>query len=709
MRRAAILLAAFLLAPAADAQPGRFAPPPPRREEPRPTTPAAVATPVAPSRELRAHVGVDMATRLLRSSDADERLRGISRAGQFGSAQAVALLVGTLETGGPTPGAARLDARALIEVARGLSRSVEQSAARSALKSIVETATPARSIGGDDGESAPRAELAREIAAIALASSGEPHAAELLIPIARGGGPGQNAATLALSAFPPQTPGAIAGAATPQALRLAALLGDLRSVDVVRSAIKSSDPLVRAAALVSSGELGDMRTIELARAALGERDPRVRTAAAEALVLLDAPEKRKAVEALLAEDVTALLGARLAERAQDAAVSKALAARVVATRSDITRSAAIAALGRGANSDAVRALVSLLANPKAQGDAADALARSPSSDAMTAIENAAGQPSLRRLAVRAYIVRALVRGERSAPLESVIAELERGREAADRALGVFARVTLHDADAADFLGDREPRVRRAAALGSLVDPSADTLRALLDQRMTEVDEPTRVVLGIGLMGGDPDGRIATSALLDRAESGGPDAYLAAMALARRSDPAHESKVDALLRARDPLLRAHAARGLGMSPAKNAPGRLAEAWAYETNTRVRRAIITALAMRSGDAGSPSRQTALESSARTDPDAAIRFVAQRALSGRSSEMRTGALLEVAWMRLATAEGKRPTDTFTAAILRSDGLAVPIAFDDDGYALLPGFPPGDAMLVLAPRVPSYEPGKP
>jgi len=117
----------------------------------------------------------------------------------------------------------------------------------------------------------------------------------------------------------------------------------------------------------------------------------------------------------------------------------------------------------------------------------------------------------------------------------------------------------------------------------------------------------------------------------------------------------------------------------------------------------------LAMRSGDAGSPSRQTALESSARTDPDAAIRFVAQRALSGRSSEMRTGALLEVAWMRLATAEGKRPTDTFTAAILRSDGLAVPIAFDDDGYALLPGFPPGDAMLVLAPRVPSYEPGKP
>jgi hypothetical protein len=44
----------------------------------------------------------------------------------------------------------------------------------------------------------------------------------------------------------------------------------------------------------------------------------------------------------------------------------------------------------------------------------------------------------------------------------------------------------------------------------------------------------------------------------------------------------------------------------------------------------------------------------------------------------------------------------------LIRADGLAVPIAFDDDGYALVP-VPPGDAQLVLAPRIPPYEGPRP
>jgi len=31
------------------------------------------------------------------------------------------------------------------------------------------------------------------------------------------------------------------------------------------------------------------------------------------------------------------------------------------------------------------------------------------------------------------------------------------------------------------------------------------------------------------------------------------------------------------------------------------------------------------------------------------------------------------------------------------------VPIAFDDDGFALVPSMPPGEARLVLAPRLPT------
>src|SRR5215470_15540085 len=98
-------------------------------------------------------------------------------------------------------------------------------------------------------------------------------------------------------------------------------------------------------------------------------------------------------------------------------------------------------------------------------------------------------------------------------------------------------------------------------MGALADPTPETLRALLVQRASERDDATRTVLAVGLLDGDPEGKVSTSALVDRAESGEADAPLAAMALARRGDEAHESKVDALLQAHDPVLRAHVARGL----------------------------------------------------------------------------------------------------------------------------------------------------
>jgi hypothetical protein len=40
-----------------------------------------------------------------------------------------------------------------------------------------------------------------------------------------------------------------------------------------------------------------------------------------------------------------------------------------------------------------------------------------------------------------------------------------------------------------------------------------------------------------------------------------------------------------------------------------------------------------------------------------------------------------------------------------VRADGLSVPIVFDDDGYAIVPGAPPGEGRVVLAPRLPAYE----
>ncbi len=709
-------LGAFLAVGAAHAQqPGpapRFAQPPVVRRDERTQPPIVVATPLGSSRELRAHFGVELAARLIRSSDADERLRGLERAADIASPQALALLGSALDAQSGGVGAARLDPRALVCVARGLARAADQANVRVWLTQIVTTGVPARATSreGDDPEGPPRVELAREIAALALASSDDPRAAEALVPLARGTGPGQIAAAAALVALPPRTLGNASSNTSPQALRLTAMLGDLRGLDGVRAALKASDPATRAAALVATGELGDARSLDLVRAALAEHDARVHAAAAEALVLLAAPDAARAVEGLLADDATALAGARLAERAQDAQVARALAARIVASQNQAVRTAGIAALGRGTSADATRALVALLGFPELAGDAANALGRSPSVTAMAALEAAAAQPATRRLAVRAYVVRARVRGERSRVLEDTARDLARATDPSDRALGSFARIALGDARALDLLADREPRVRRAAAMAALGDPTGEVLEALLRQGAVETDPATRAVMDIGLVAGDPGGRLTTSALVDRAESGDTGAPLAAMTLARREDAQLSAKVDALLGARDPLLRAHAARGLGASGESSATGRLAHAWVYEANLAVRRALIGALAARTGDAASPSRIHALTTAAHLDPDATVRWIAARALEGRPAALRPAPAPEVAWLRLQGPDGIVPAGPpFTGALVQSDGLAIPVAFDDDGYALVLGVPPGEARLVLAPRLPRGEDRRP
>ncbi len=708
-------LAALLLAGAADAQPvgptPRFAQPPPRRED-RAQPPIVVATPLGTTRELRAHFGADMAARLVHSSDANERLRGLERAADIGTPQALALLGAALDAQSGAVGAARLDPRALVCVARGLARAADQAGPRGWLLQIVTTGVPPRAISreGDDPEGPPRIELAREIAALALASSDDPRAGETLVPLARGVGPGQAAATAALVAFPPRTAGAAAGSTSPQAVHLAALLGDLRMLEPVRAALKANDPQVRAAALIATGELGDARSLEQVRAALAEHDVRVRAAATEALVLLAAPDAPRAVEALLAEDATALAGARLAERAQDAHVAKALAARIVATQNEAVRTAGVAALGRGSTAEAVRSLVALLAYPDLAGDAANALGRSPAPDAMAAIEAAAAQPTTRRLAIRAYVVRARVRGERSRALDGVIQSVASSSDSASRALGAFARVALGEAKVTDLLADREPRVRRAAAMAALGDQAADSLDALVRQGAIETDEATRAVMDIGLLAGDTAARLTTTTLLDRAESGAPGAPLAAMTLARRADATLDAKIDALLASRDPLLRAHTALGLGASQAPSASGKLAEAWMYEANLGVRRAIVSALAARTQDGPAPSRALALATAARLDPDPMVRWMAGRALDGRPATLRSAPSNEVAWVRVTEPGGGAPTGSpFIGALVRADGLAVPIVFDDDGYALVLGVPPGEARLVLAPRLPRGQDPRP
>jgi hypothetical protein len=236
---------------------------------------------------------------------------------------------------------------------------------------------------------------------------------------------------------------------------------------------------------------------------------------------------------------------------------------------------------------------------------------------------------------------------------------------------------------------------------------ADIHDVLLRRVAMEPDEPTRVVLCAGLVDGDQSATLSTSNLIDRAEGGGADAPLAALAVSRRVEEAPSPVVDNLLASRDPVLRAHAARGLGESGAPNAVGRLARAYLWEADADVRRAIVRALGTAAAFTSGEGRET-LALAASLDPDAITRIAARRALSG-APDSTPLPVREVAWIKLSPAESAALPRNETALLIRSDGLAIPIAFDDDGYALVFGLPPGDLRLRLAPRLPTYSPLSP
>lgn len=685
----------------------------PAAAQTRPATPNAL-TRTRPG-NIRAHVGTEQASWLI--GDVDERIRGIERAAAIGTPEAVALLVETVERNQTV----KADSRALLAMARALAKFADQERARTGLMAIVGAGNPSlagristiRNANGDlvdEGDPVARMELARETAAIALARSGVDRALEQLYAAARGGGSGQQAALAALSLYPPKEAGFFgtqAASLSVPVVKTLGHLGDLRALDVLQGAAKSTDVNVRCAALVALAELGDERAIPLARAAIAEPDVRLRAAAGEVFILLTATERFKATTALVTDDATIAVGLHLAERVYSADITKAVSARANESTDREVRTAAIRALGRSTDPNAAKALVApqILVDSELSYLAVAALARSPAPNA-SALIGGLLPTRLSSLAVRAYVVRALVRGERLSSSDDAVFALAKSAKPNERALGAFAKIALGEASLKDFVDDKAPQVRRAAAMASLAVPLKDCeeRNRVLIRRLAHEDDPiTRQVLSIGLLGGDPDGTVKTSTLVDRAESGGGDAPLAAFVLAKRSDPTTARRIGLLVGARDPILRAHAARGLGASSEPDATGRLAELYTWETDTDVRRAAIGALAQRTADANAPVRKDALFLASELDPDGPTRQAARRVTAGATQPFAAASMSEAAWLRLTLDGGGPPGEAYVGSIVRSDGLAVPVVFDDEGFAVVPGLPPGDARLVLAPRLPT------
>lgn len=625
---------------------------------------------------MRSRFGIDVAAHLLKSSDPDDKLRGLERAAATSTPEALDLLVhaaqsldpGDFDLRGGPDGIGPIDSRGLLVVVRGLARWTDRERAREALAALLQVQTHAlvmrgvpdgsRDPAADEADALGRVLLARQEAALALATSGNALAVETLVAAARSGGPGQEPALQALSLVPPVAP-LLGGVAltTPGTIALAAQVGDLRSIDAIEGALRASDAGLRAAALAALGVLGDARALDTARTALHDKDARVRIAAADALVRLSTPDAAAAVEGLVMDDATCREGLRLAQLVDGEGVTKAAAARAAASGDPSLRAAAIEALGRQRSPLAVSALVALASDPGIAGDVAVALARSPSSSATAALEAMATAPGTRRLAARAYVVRRWYRGPRSEHLDELLRAMAASPDAGDRAVGAQALAAL---DRRDHAGSRE-------------------------------DE-------------DPTVALPTLTLLDHARSGSVDAPLAAMRFAALADDSLGDDVAALLASRDPVLRMQVARGLARSTESDATGRLAGAYSFEADLAVRRAIVQSLAARTGDAGAPLRHSTLELAATLDPDRLIRVWAGRALDGALPPP-PPRHDEIAWIRLAAAAGARLPRGERAIVVESDGTARPITFDADGYALVAGVAPGEATVRLAPRVQAYE----
>lgn len=671
----------------------------------RPRAEKSDASGPSTSTSLSDHFGFPVAKRLLESTDPNARLRGIARAAAVGTPEAIDKLRALAE--GAANG--RGDPREAIELVRALSQFSDQVPVRVVLAKFVDASSmnggfPMLGRGGalnDDSDSSMRFELARQTAARALAQSGQ--TIELTDALSgKHGGAAAEAARDALVSVPLPPSFALPNAAFSRvsAIELMGALSDTRAAAALRISSHSPESAVRAAAIEALAQLTDDASLPIARDALADKSPRVRVAGAHALAIFGAPERFKAVRALIDDDVTLDAGVELAEETQNADITKSLAQRLATSSSIDLKRNIIAALGRADSFDALKVLAAFVKDADIGSDAARAIAASPSSDAIRIIEKMIADKALLKLGVRAYVVRRAATGETSSIADDVISALSKSHDGDDRALGIFAQLLGGKIDLDSALADPDARVRRAAELATLDARYENKRKILLDRLPHEKDDGVRQLAFIALLDPDARSRVPTLELVDRATSGGVDSPLATLTRATRKTENADVGVSAALTAIDPTIRAHAALGLGSSAAPDATGMLATAYAYEADASVRRAIITAMTG-ALPLDSISRKATLRLAATLDPDRPTRMIAARAL--QSLAPLSPARTQIAWIRLDLENGSKMPSGMLGAVLRSDGIAVPVAFDDDGFALVPGMPLGPARLVLAPRLPS------
>jgi HEAT repeat protein len=656
---------------------------------------------------LKEMFGIPVAVALTQSDDAGDRLRGIERLGAIGTPEAIDAMVEQIEQGST---AAR-DPRARLAAVRLLAGFTKKDNVRQLL--LRETTDSSSAEGR--GAFTALGGLLRATAALALAKEGEKKALQGLVAVVLQGGPGVEAAARALRAYPPESLESFLEARKRLPPALATLLGelgDLRVVDRLRAMLRDADPAAQTAAAIALAHLGDEAALPVAREWLTKSEPRLRRAAAEVFTYLGAPEGPAAVAALFASEATRDDGLRLALLAPAPSLAGPLAEQLGAF-TETAKPRAIAALGRAGGPKAIAALTALLDRPSDATAAAHALAVMPDAGAREAIDQAlvaAPKGDRRRLMIRAALVRAIERGDAPPRLREALLAASQSSDPLDRALAAFGRtatraVPIEDAIAAACPADRcDPALFAGVARGALAARPGD-LDALLPRltRDASAEGPSAVATAaaVALLAHPDGGALSTLTLAAWAEAGGPVAPLAARALPSRDHEAIRGRIRRLLEGSDPVIRAHTALGLGRDPEASAVSLLTAAYRFEDDATVRRAIIRALSRRA----EVQRTATLTLARDLDPDDEVRALARAAIEGRNldPEAREASGLEaarpVAWIVVASNDGKALGAARSARLTRSDGIAIPVVTDPDGVLLIPGLPAGAGSLRITP----------
>jgi hypothetical protein len=665
---------------------------------------------------LQSRLAVAVAERLIFSDNSEERVRGVERLTSSGQREGVDRLLRALAEGGPV----FRDVRARLTAVRGLAPFASREPVRQQL---------AKELSVEPG-GVPLLALVRATAAMALAASDDARAVDMLVGALRQGGPASEAAARALLAYPPRSLASFGNGSEglPAALSdLLGRLGDVRAMTLlkatlVRGLLRASaasgselpetrddaeeSKRARVAAAMALARLGDEEQVPIAESWASSADPYLKLRGIEVLLVSGAARGRRALLPLFSVPDARDAALRLAAQSPGIELLPGLEEAVKAGGDGARRGVVL--LGRLGGEQAVRVLEKLLRDPERAGDAAFALARAPGADARQALEKAAADPKLARLAARASTVRALALDDAPSGLAHRLDMLLDSRDAADRAAGAFGLAVLRKGDASQLIGSSDPVIVRAAARASLLagTGAVDACRARL---ATESDALTRTALAIAIAA-SPDASVpvSTARLAEWAESDEPFAPLAVVALGPRERPLEKRRLGRALDSADPVLRAHAAFGLALSPLADAVSRLSNAWRFEETPRVRRAIVVALGRRR----EPQRLATLELAAKLDPDEQVRETARLALRGElplplgrfgagcaGSDARVGACY-AAWITL-TPSSPGGADTLrerAGSLLDAAGLALPVVADPDGMLVVPGVSAGAASFHLA-----------